>query len=78
MQAIGRTPVQTDEDRKREKRSRQAADDRKRETRRSLMQVVAKATDVLVKRAPVSRKGELPHTQWQYHEKSRQYRRDDE
>jgi hypothetical protein len=33
------------------------------------MDVVAKATDVMVKRAPVANKGELPQTRWEYHER---------
>jgi|GEM_PF-5120187 len=69
MQGTGRTPILTPEQTIEERRGRQFADDMKRETRRSLMLVVAQATDVLVKRAPVSKKGELPHTRWEYHEK---------
>jgi hypothetical protein len=78
MAGTGRTPVQTDAQRQVERNSRQSADDRKRETRRSLMEVVAKATDVLVKRAPVSKKGDLPHTRWEYHERITTGRRREE
>ena len=46
----------------------QLLENMKRETRRSLMRVVAKATDVLVKRCPVASNG-LPHTTFDYHEK---------
>jgi hypothetical protein len=50
---------------------RQINDDARRETRRSLMVVVAKATDVCVKRAPVAHRGvgSLPGTRLEYHEK---------
>ncbi len=51
----------------------QLADNEKRETRKSLMDVVAKACDVTVKKAPFSRvdglSGRLPNTMFSYHEK---------
>jgi hypothetical protein len=69
MQATGRTPIPTTEAVNRKDSDRQKSDDTKRESRLSLMKVVAKATDVTVKRAPVAKKGELPETQWDYHER---------
>ena len=69
MQSTGRTPVLTQEEYELELGKRQESKDNKRETRKSLMKVVAKATDVLVKRAPVAKRGELPHTRWEYHER---------
>jgi len=75
MQSTGRTPIGGPVEDKSVTEGRQRADDRKRETRRSLMLVVAKATDVLVKRAPVSKKGDLPHTRWEYHERITSRRR---
>ncbi len=69
MHATGRTPILSPDERKFEASGRQKSDDMKYDSRRSFMIVVAKATDVLVKRAPVSQSGELPHTRWEYHER---------
>jgi hypothetical protein len=69
MQSTGRTPILSPEERLRELINRQQSDDQKRDSRHSMMKVVAKATDVLVKRAPVANRGMLPQTQWDYHER---------
>jgi hypothetical protein len=69
MQSTGRTPISGPNGTGPDFGGRQDADDNKRETRKSLMLVVAKATDVTVKRAPLSNKGDLPHTRWAYHER---------
>jgi len=69
MQATGRTAVLNEEQRTEEESKRQHSKNHKRETRHSLMRVVGHATDVLVKRAPFSNIGELPHMRWDYHER---------
>jgi hypothetical protein len=69
MQATGRTPILTKEQQA-ELDTRQRQNDEKRDTRKSMMFLVASQTDVVVKRAPLSKKGQLPHTRWDYHEKT--------
>jgi hypothetical protein len=77
MQGTGRSPVMSEDEKAAEAQMRQRAKDMKRDTRRTFMKVVAHATDVLVKRAPLTKKGQLPHTRLAYHEKIRSGRRRD-